>query len=392
MKLEFKLAYRNIKGAGLRTWLNVAILSFLYVLIIAHQGIFNGMMKQGARAEIDDRIAGGQYWHEKYDPYDPFSYDESHGKIPPEINRLIENDEAAAVLIKRATIYPRGRMRQVLLRGIDPEQKVIGLPTEELGNAQDDGFLPVMVGVFMAGDNSLKEGDFFTIRLRDVHGAFDAVQARVVKVMSTKSMSIDKGQVWMSLSNLRKLTDLQGQATMVIVGDKYKDGLPDVGVWKFKDRNYLLRDIISIVRSKRVSAGILYVVLLFLALLAVFDTQVLAVFKRKKEIGTLIALGMTKKQVVKLFTLEGMMHGILAAAVGAVYGIPLMRYLVKTGLGMPAVVEEYGYAFMRRLYPSYSIGLVLGTIAVIMISVTIVSYWPARKIAALDPTDALKGK
>ena len=34
MKLAFKLAYKNLIGAGLRTWLNVGILSFAFVLII----------------------------------------------------------------------------------------------------------------------------------------------------------------------------------------------------------------------------------------------------------------------------------------------------------------------------------------------------------------------
>ncbi len=61
-----------------------------------------------------------------------------------------------------------------------------------------------------------------------------------------------------------------------------------------------------------------------MAMLAVFDTQVLSIFRRQKEIGTYVALGMTRGQVVKLFTIEGAMHSVLAALVGAVYGIPLL--------------------------------------------------------------------
>ena len=57
----------------------------------------------------------------------------------------------------------------------------------------------------------------------------------------------------------------------------------------------------------------LWAILLMLAMLAVFDTQVLSIFRRQKEIGTYIALGMTRKQVVTLFTLEGAMHAVLAA-------------------------------------------------------------------------------
>ena len=37
--LIFKLAYRNLVGAGLRTWLNAFVLSLAYVIIIWHSGL-----------------------------------------------------------------------------------------------------------------------------------------------------------------------------------------------------------------------------------------------------------------------------------------------------------------------------------------------------------------
>ena len=36
--------------------------------------------------------------------------------------------------------------------------------------------------------------------------------------------------------------------------------------------------------------------------------------------------------------------------------------------------------------------LVAGTTAIVLIAVTIVSFMPARRIARLNPTDAIKGK
>ncbi|MCK4532455.1 FtsX-like permease family protein, partial [bacterium] len=154
-----------------------------------------------------------------------------------------------------------------------------------------------------------------------------------------------------------------------------------------------LSDISAMVKSKRVGAGIMYAILLFLAMLAIFDTQVLAIFKRRKEIGTLMALGMTRLQVIFLFTLEGAMHGILAIGIAAIYGIPLLLYSAKHGISFPTeTVDDYGFAFAETLLPSYSVFLVLGTIFIVMTVVTIVSFLPTRKIAKLKPTEALKGK
>ena len=49
-------------------------------------------------------------------------------------------------------------------------------------------------------------------------------------------------------------------------------------------------------------------------------------------------------------------------------------------------------AIAEKIFPSYGIGLVLGTILIVMTAVTIVSYLPTRKIAKMEPTDAIRGK
>ena len=68
-----KLAMRNILGAGLRTWLDVFVLSFAFVAIIWTQGLYVGMGEQIVHAMVEAEIGGGQYWHKHYDPYDPLS-------------------------------------------------------------------------------------------------------------------------------------------------------------------------------------------------------------------------------------------------------------------------------------------------------------------------------
>jgi putative ABC transport system permease protein len=67
-------------------------------------------------------------------------------------------------------------------------------------------------------------------------------------------------------------------------------------------------------------------------MLAVFDTQVLSIFRRQKEIGTYIALGYTRREVVGLFTVEGAMHSVLAAVVAALYGFPFLWWQAKGGM------------------------------------------------------------
>lgn len=387
--LQLKLAYRNLIGAGLRTGLNVFVLSLAYIIIIWHQGLFFGMQRQGTVDVIKDEIAGGQYWQKNYDPYDPISLDEAHGTTPSKLQDMIDQKNAAAELIRQASIYPNGRVQSILLRGVDPKQDVLGIPTQSL--LENTGVLPVMIGKRMAKKNGFAKGDFITIRWRDAKGVFDALEAKVVAIMETKVMTIDNGQIWLPLGDLQKMTGLHSQATLVVIRQNTFNP-PKIENWDYKDHDFLLSDLHAVVRSKRVTSLVLYVILLFLAMLAVFDTQVLSIFRRRKEIGTLIALGMTRVGVIVLFTIEGMLNGVLAMAVGALYGIPILIFTAHKGIGMPAAKEDFGLSNMDRLFPYYPFILIAGTVVLVMITVTLVSYWPTRKIANLEPTEALRGK
>jgi ABC-type lipoprotein release transport system permease subunit len=387
--LTLKLALRNILGAGLRTWLNVAALSFSFVVIIFLQGIYTGMNDQVERATIDALYGGGQFWQKAYDPYDPLTLIDAHAIIPAELEALVKNGQATPILIRQATIYPEGRFRTILLKGIDPNQKVLSIPSSLLNG--DQGSIPALIGSRMAKSTGLHKGEQLTVQWRDVHGTFDARDVTIAEVMKTTVQEIDNEQIWIPLDRLQSLTTMPGQATMVVLKSNVVPP-KEVPGWEFKSLDYLLQDIHSVVRSKRISGSILYVVLLFLALLAIFDTQVLSIFRRKKEMGTLMALGMTRAKIIELFTLEGAFHGVLAALCAAVYGIPLLTYVARTGWELPQATDTVGFAIGEKLFPTYSAGLIAGTTLLVLLVTTIVSFLPTRKIADLKPTDALRGK
>ena len=87
------------------------------------------------------------------------------------------------------------------------------------------------------------------------------------------------------------------EATLVVIDQAVKEQ-PVLAGWMMKDLDFLLRDIRELVKRKTVGSSIMYVLLLFLAMVAIFDTQILSVFRRKKEMGTLMALGMAQRSQV----------------------------------------------------------------------------------------------
>jgi putative ABC transport system permease protein len=384
-----KLALRNLLGAGLRTWLNVVVLSFSFVAIIWTQGLYQGMSDQIEQSTVDVEYGGGQYWYKGYDPYDPLSIQEAHGKIPAALHSLLVKNEATPILIRQGTIYPNGRISPILLKGIDRKQNILSIPSHIL--QVDDDFIPALIGSRMAMNNGLKTGDLVTVQWRDVHGTFDARDARIVEIMKTNVQDIDNGQMWIPLDLLQKMSAIPNEATLVVL-KKSVSPPQEITDWTFKSLDYLLQDVRALVRQKTIGASILYFVLLLLAMLAIFDTQVLSIFRRRKEMGTMMALGMTRIKIIELFTVEGATHAVLAALVAALYGIPLLTYSAAKGLALPASTDSYGIAIGQKLFPTYSAGLVIGTTLLVLIVTTIVSFLPTRRIARLKPTDALRGK
>jgi len=383
-----KLAYRNLIGAGLRTWLNVFVLSLVYVLIIWHHGVLDGWNKQASRDMIHWETGSGQYWQDKYDPYDPFTLNDSHAPIPSEVKNDIEQGSITPILISQASIYPEGRLQGVLIKGIDPGQKILELPTSKLDTNMEE--IPAIIGAVMAKDTHLKEGDYVTVRWRDANGIFDAADARIMAVFKTNVPAVDAGQLWIPLERLQKMIQMPDEATIMVCSENYNPG--SIAGWKYRGLDILLKEIEDIISAKSKGGSILYVFLMLLAMLAVFDTQVLSIFRRQREIGTYMAMGMTRGQIVRLFTLEGAMHAVLAAIIGAVYGIPLLYLQALKGFAIPGNSESFGLAMSDKIYPAYRLGLIIATIILVLITTTIVSYLPARKIAKMKPTEAIRGK
>ena len=389
MNLLFKLAAKNLIGAGLRTWLNVIVLSFSFLIIIWHKGLLDGWDRQAKNETVKWETGGGQYWQSGYDPYDPFSLTEAHSKIPSVFDTLISKGDIASILITQGTIYPQGRIQSILIKGINSNQKLLKIPCSHFINHSEE--IPALIGRNTASDNRIKEGDLLTLRWRDAHGTFDAASIKIIGIFDTDVPTVDLGQIWIPIDRLQKMMDMPGEAT-IIVWNNEKSGHLAVNGWNFKTNEVLLKPITDLIKMKSVGGIVLYIILLSLAMLAIFDTQVLSIFRRQKEIGTYIALGMTRKQVVGLFTIEGSLNSVLAGLFAAIYGIPLLALQASHGMSIPGGSKGFGLAVADRIYPVYGLGLVVTTIFLILLTTTIVSYLPSRRIAKMKPTEALRGK
>jgi ABC-type lipoprotein release transport system permease subunit len=187
-----------------------------------------------------------------------------------------------------------------------------------------------------------------TLRWRDANGTFEAADLRVAGIFVTTVPTIDNGQIWLALDKLQSMMLRENQASILIASPDYE--AQQLEGWLFKDVEKLSSNTIAMVKAKSMGMAIFYLIFLLLALLAIFDTQTLAIFRRQREIGSM------------------------------------------NGLSFPIDISEFGLPVSDVMYPYYSLKLIVGTIVFILLSTALVSYLPARQIARMNPTEAIRGK
>ncbi len=384
MRQAFQLAFRNLVGAGLRTWLNAIVLAFALIVVVFFNGLIDGWNGEAKRESTAWEYNAGHLYHADLDLHDPFTYLDGHGVLAKE-----KQEGLTPVLLRSITLYPQGRMVPALLKGIPVDQSIVSLPTSYL-RGEEGGAFPVIIGQRMAQTLHIAEGDEIRMRWRDKNSTYDALSVKVAKVFETVVPGVDAGQIWMSLERVQQLTAMEGEVSYWIASKA--PTITDEN-WRFASTEELLQPMTDLINTKKSSGIFMYILFLGIGLLAIFDTQVLSIFRRQKEIGTYIALGMTRWQVVRVFTIEGIIYSFFAVVIAGVLGTPLLWYLAEAGYPMALGDADFGNMVMSDvIYPVYDTGMVVTSALSMMLFATLVSFIPARKIAKLNPILALKGK
>ena len=137
------------------------------------------------------------------------------------------------------------------------------------------------------------------------------------------------------------------------------------------------------------AAGLIFVLVLFvIAIVGITNTFRMIMIERTREIGTMRALGMQRSGIFRLFLLEA----LLLALGGSVIG------LILAGFGMFILsliywgVETPLFLFLKNGYMTFNLipWQVLSNIGVISLLTILAAFFPARKAALLQPTDALR--
>lgn len=386
--MTFDIAFKNFIRQGTRAFLNVLVTALILVAVVFALSLLNGFQAQALRNMASTDVAGGHYRVPGFDILTPTEWEDHTLPVPDQLANL-PHSEKAEVLVQQGQLFPNRRLYPVQLRGIDMKQTLLDLPLEPLKRQDEkvEDVIPVILGKKMAEKSHLSVGDTVVLKWRDRRGAVDALDVRVVDVVPLINPRIDEGVVWMRLDHLRQITDRPDEVTWVAV-NAHRGGITG---FEFHTVDMLMEDLLTLLAHDRRNTKILWIILISLAAISVFNTQILAVFKRQKEIGTLMALGMAPDRIVRLFTLEGSFAALMAVGVALLLGVPFFIWFQGVGFDV-SHLSETGFPVREKIFLDIRPADVI-TSTLVTVGIMIAVAWaPVKKIARLDPTQALRGR
>jgi putative ABC transport system permease protein len=127
-------------------------------------------------------------------------------------------------------------------------------------------------------------------------------------------------------------------------------------------------------------------VFLTVVLLGIVNSMLMTVLERTREIGTMLAVGMRRRQIVSLFLTEGAVLGVLGGTLGLLLGFLAVQIAHSKGIPLPAPGATVDSIVRPFVGPKFLIGALVGA----PLGASLATLWPAWRASRLRPVEALQ--
>ena len=258
--------------------------------------------------------------------------------------------------------------------------------------AQSMSAFPARLKALSADPNAV---DILTLSSTSPEGRQNSLDVTVKGTMKSLLGFESKRVITVPIKLAQELLGLGDRITEIAVAiddltrvDAIRDQLStalgaDFEVHDWQEANPFVRDILE---RQKILMGIVSTVLFVIVVFGVTNTMLMSVYERVREIGTMLSVGVRRKQVATIFVWEGLTIAVLGCAAGLVLGWVALKALVAMGVVLPSI----GTTRQAEFYPEIALMFALKAVAMTTIGAALASLWPAVKAARLDPVEALR--
>ncbi|MGR3552562.1 lipoprotein-releasing ABC transporter permease subunit [Paracoccus sp. (in: a-proteobacteria)] len=423
-RYEFLIAWRYLRarraegGVSVMTWISLIGIALGVMALIATLAV-----RAGFRAEFVDTILGANAHTSVY-----LSPQQIRNPLTDEVyvtpGRIRDYDAMAARLAKvpgvlRAEPVVRGQV-MATANGSSNVAEVYGVTPDDLkamprivdpatssGNV-DDFDNGIAIGSGIARELSLGVGDKLRLIVpegaRTAFGTTPRVSAyEVVYVFSAGRYDIDRTRIYMPLAEAQRYFNREGAADEIQVYVTDPEKVDDwtlplmraagegAQVWSWKDSSG------SFLSALDMEDDVMFVILSVLVLIASMNITsglIMLVKNKGRDIGILRTMGLTEGAVLRVFFLCGAFTGVIGTLAGVILGVTLalnvdnimaaINALSGGGAWQPEVRGIYRLPAELRAWDIFR------AVALSLVLSFIVTIFPARRAARMNPVEALR--
>jgi lipoprotein-releasing system permease protein len=244
-----------------------------------------------------------------------------------------------------------------------------------------------LVGRVLADQLQIFVGDPFTITVRG-----EVRQFRVSAIYETGYRDVDKSNIYIDLREARSLMRKPTGATFIQLALEDPDRAPAIAdrmmeilqykvtPWQVREQPWLMA-----FRALRISSGITVAVFTLIAGLAMFNTLLMIVIEKTKDIAILRSMGYERRDITQIFLWQAAIVLAIGAVLGAIFGYVVTWIVEQVPLPLTGIFKSEHFIVVRD--PMHYVQAV--AIAIVMVMVA--SLIPARRAARLEPGDIIRG-
>ncbi|MBR9652451.1 lipoprotein-releasing ABC transporter permease subunit [Thalassovita aquimarina] len=418
-RFEWMIAWRYLRarraegGVSVMTWISLIGITLAVFALIATLAV-----RSGFRAEFVDTILGANAHATVYNigRVDPVTgridrtipdYADMAGKI-----RQVPGVTRVAPLVKgQVMANARGRNAGIEVFGIalDDLKTIPRIVAADTGMGDIDRFAEgIAIGSGVARELGVSLGDKVKVispnGVKTAFGTSPRVKAyEVVYVFSAGRYDIDRVRVYMPFDEAQSYFNREGVAdeleVMVAEPEKIDDmalslmraGGDGVQVWTWRDASG------GFLRALDIEDNVMFVILSILVLIAAMNIVsglIMLVKNKGRDIGILRTMGLTEGSVLRVFFICGAFTGLIGTLFGVLFGclfavyidpiFSMVNYLAGGGVWDPSVRGIY------NLPAKLQLGDVLSAVSLSLGLSFIVTIFPARRAARMNPVEALR--
>jgi len=265
----------------------------------------------------------------------------------------------------------------------------------------------IMLGKDLADEMGVGADDYITLYALTRYDSRNADEFHIVGLLNTTDPNINLNTVLISYNTADNFLDLENLITEIDVAverrvsfsqftndvdelaQSIKKEFPELRVETFTE---LASAFLGITEQKKVFGSIMMLIILAIAAVGIFNSVLMSVYERIREIGVLRAQGFERKEIVGLFIWEGIFIGILGSLIGILLGCGFNFYLVIKGFPLDKFVgfQNSGIPYWGTLYGEWNVGAIIFAFCFGMIIALAASYLPSRMASKMEVTKALR--